>query len=183
MIQRIPKSLMKAKQTEKAVVNPGSSMGQLEICHSACLDIYRGVQVLEKMFNVFLKDQIVPGMVSCLPGIQIFSQYVCIKLHSEIPMPGLLVFPMVLLDAVLNNILMFTLASSVNTLSGKILSSWRKALELFKRRTPIKKQLKACTLMKIQFGSNYIDNGTPLVIQNFCLSQTLSLLLIKSSYK
>lgn len=57
MISRVPKLL-----------RMGTS--EVEIRHTACLHIYRSIQTLEKMYNVFLKDQIVPGMVSCLPGKQ-----------------------------------------------------------------------------------------------------------------
>jgi hypothetical protein len=71
-------------------------------------------------------------------------------------MPGFLVFPTVLFDAALNNILMFTLASMVNTLSGNILLNWKKDFISFKRGTAIKKQLRSCTLLQIQFGSNFI---------------------------
>ncbi len=145
------------EQEKRGKENPtGSISSSLELRHSTCLHIYRSIQVLEKMYNTFLKNQIVPGMVSCLPAIQIFSQYVCIKLHSEISMPGFLVFPTVLFDAALNNILMFTLASMVNTLSGNILLNWKKDFISFKRGTAIKKQLRSCTLLQIQFGSNFI---------------------------
>lgn len=49
------------------------------------------------------------------------------------------------------------------------------------RRSALIKGAKACTVLKIKFGSNFIDRGTPLVIQKFCLDQTMSLVLIDES--
>lgn len=150
--------------------------------YTKTLGLYRQVQVVEKNFNVFSKGQIVPTLVACTPGLQIFTQYVCIKLHSEIPMPGFLVFPMVFVEAIFNNILVFSLASIVNTRSLNLLQRWRKELVGFNRKERVPKILQSYKMMTIQFGSNFIDKGTPLVIQDFCLSQTLSLLLM-SNYK
>lgn len=46
----------------------------------------------------------------------------------------------------------------------------------------IRRQVKGCSMLKVKFGSNFIDRGTPLVIQNFCINQTVSLTLIKLAH-
>lgn len=101
-----------------------------------------------------------------------------ITMHREIPMPVFLIFPVILVDASVNNILVFTLASWVFNSSVKYLKGVEKMTLQFRSQSLIRKQLKSCGTLKIKFGSNFIDNGTPLVIQNFCLNQTMSIILI-----
>lgn len=96
-------------------------------------------------------------------------------------MPGFLVFPMILFDAVIVNMLTITLASNVHKESVKLLRVMAKNAIGQGQYAVTKRQLRACTLLKIKFGSNFIDRGTPLVIQTFCLNQTVSLGLIRSN--
>ncbi|OXA47836.1 hypothetical protein Fcan01_17249 [Folsomia candida] len=95
----------------------------------------------------------------------------------EYPFPT--IFPVIQLEATLNNIVIFTLASWVFNSSIKSLKKLDGTTLQFVRRSVIRKKLKACGTLKIKFGSNFIDSGTPLVIQNFCLNQTMSLILMK----
>lgn len=151
----------------------------------ACIKLYRCIQIMEKLLNAFLMVRIVPVMVAGMPGLQILTQYVCIKMHEEISMPGFLIFPLVFGDSTVNNVLVFTLASWINNISAKVLMQLgNKMVNLDASRmglSILRRKIKACTVLKIKFGSNFIDRGTPLVIQNFCLNQTMTLILIKSS--
>lgn len=148
--------------------------------HEYCVHIYRCIQLLEKCLNDFLMVKIVPALITFVPGIQILGQYICVKMHHDVRMPGFLIFPLLTIDAALINIIIFTLASRVNSVSIKVLATHEKYSSKFKRTSAIKKSIRACAVLKIKFGSNYIDNGTPLVIQNFCADQTMSLILIGS---
>lgn len=131
--------------------------------------------------NEFLMARVVPALVSLTPIVQIICQYVCIKLHDQISMPGFLMFPLILVDAVVINGFVFTLASAINSTSAKLLETHvKRTVEFGGKRSVLAREIKACGVLKIKFGSNYIDNGTPLAIQNFCLNQTLSLLLLSA---
>lgn len=146
-----------------------------------CMRMYRCIQLLEKSFNGFLMVRTIPAMVAFIPTLQIVSQYVCITMHDEIEMPGFLVFPLMLIDSVMVNIMVFTLASWVNNISTKFLHKLDKKIAGLRgtRKSNLRKEQVACCVLKIKFGSNFIDSGTPLVIQNFCLTQTMSLILIR----
>ncbi|OXA54829.1 GTPase Obg [Folsomia candida] len=149
----------------------------------ACIEVYRGIQILEKLFNNFLMDRIVPGMLLLMPALQVLTQYVSVMMHEDIPMPLFLVFPIIWLNTVTNNILIFTLASWVNNTSTKVLKEQRSSIVKQGFGAKRSTQVKACTVLKIKFGSNFLDRGTPLVIQDFCLNTTLSLILISSALK
>lgn len=151
-----------------------------------CLQLYRDIQVLEKSLNAFLMNRIVPIILLCVPGLEVVGMYVCIQYHEVIPMPGFLVFPIIYFDATLFTVMVFTLASWVYNKSSRVLIKLGSGLNNIpsssSQRKLMKRELRCCSVMQIKFGSNFVDAGTPLVIQNFCLNQTLSLLLIKSGY-
>ncbi|OXA49376.1 hypothetical protein Fcan01_15930 [Folsomia candida] len=147
-------------------------------CES-CISKYRMIQLVEKIMNAFSMEQVVPSIVCGIPLLQIVLQYVIITMHGEIAMPVFLMFPATLFNAVVNNMLIFTLASWVYNSSVKVLRKLDMTILQYTRKSVIRKQWKSCGRLKIKFGSNFIDGGTPLVIQNFCLNQTMSLILIK----
>lgn len=79
-----------------------------------------------------------------------------------------------------NNMVIITLASRVHSASRDLLTSL-KQLKLEKRSKLMRKELQACNTLRIKFGSNFIDNGTPLVMQDVCINQIMSLVLLKRS--
>lgn len=128
--------------------------------------------------------RLIPVYILLMPVLQILTQYVSIMMHDEIPMPVFLIFPLVWANVIVNNIFVFTLASWVNNVSIKILREQTNAMirrGWGGRKSSLIKSAKACPALKIKFGSNFIDSGTPLVIQDFCQAQTMSLILISAS--
>ncbi|OXA48446.1 hypothetical protein Fcan01_16677 [Folsomia candida] len=147
--------------------------------------IYHSFQVLEKSFNAVLQNRLVPTILLGVPIAQVLGLYSSIHLHGMIEMPQFLLFPMIFVNSGLINILIVTMASRVNVNSARLLTSvkrWR--LKITKvERAFIKRKLGACRPLKIKLGSNnFIDRRTPLTIQNFCLTQTMSLTLMTASY-
>ncbi|OXA39733.1 hypothetical protein Fcan01_25595 [Folsomia candida] len=88
-----------------------------EICDS--IQLYRAIFTLEKTMNKILQYRMVPAMIIFPPAIQIMTQYVSIKLHSEIPMPGFLVYPILWMDCVICSVLIFSISAGVNTESER----------------------------------------------------------------
>ncbi|XP_035714106.1 uncharacterized protein LOC110857874 [Folsomia candida] len=147
-----------------------------------CIHIYRSVQILETIFNTFLRIRVVPSVILGTIGLQIMSLYACINLHEELSKSGLVIIVIMGMDAIICNLVVFTLASQVHNSSLKIMRNLgRKSMALFGQgRSIAKRQLRACAILRVKFGSNFIDRGTPLVVETFCINQTMSLTLIKS---
>ncbi|OXA42400.1 hypothetical protein Fcan01_22900 [Folsomia candida] len=80
-----------------------------------------------------------------------------------------------------HNIFVITLASRVNASSKRVLKILSGKIVGFRgaEMRHLRRELAACGVLKIKFGNNFIDNGTPLVMQNFCINQTLSLCMVK----
>lgn len=148
---------------------------------SPCIRTYRRIQILEQSFNAALMGRVVPALMLCAPSIQIIGMYVCINLREEIPMPGFLIFPLMGLDCGVCNVMVITMASWIHNVSIKVLSALnRRAGQMQKIDRGIsRRQVSSSYALKVKFGSNFMDRGTPLVIQNFCLTQTMSLILIQ----
>lgn len=147
------------------------------------IHLYRCLDLLEKSINAFLMHRVLPIIVFCVPGIQIISQYITINYHDHITMPGFLVFPVLAANAAISSMLLLTLASYVHTNSDKllhVLASRSEGRISGKSGKTIKRGIKSLKPMKIRFGSNFIDQQTPIVIQTFCINQTVSLTLIMS---
>jgi hypothetical protein len=102
-------------------------------------------------------------------------------------MPGFSFFPLMGLDNFITVFFMNDFASGIVMKSGLYLSSWRNASLLThsnnkKGYHEVRREIKSCTRMKVGFGSaNYIDHLTPFVMEDFCINQTLSLILLSSS--
>lgn len=118
--------------------------------------MYHYVQVLDKSFNAFVTERIVPMLISFLPAIQISALYVCITMHGEITLPGFAVYPVMVVSAVINNILLISLASMVNIISQRVLNTLaQNNLGCQRgRRVLLRKELRACGLLKIKFGES-----------------------------
>lgn len=147
-----------------------------------CIRLYRYIEVLEKSFNAYVTETIVPVIISITPAIQISAMFVCIKMHGEIALPGFSTFPLITLVAGITNVLVLTLAPMVNTSSRRVLDTLEEKIVECQggKRALNRKEFRACSVLKIKFGSNFIDRGTPLIMQNFCVSQTVSLCLVKA---
>lgn len=145
---------------------------------NCCIRLYHCIQIVEKSFNDFLMVRVIPAVITGSPAIQILAQYTCINHYGDIGMPGFLVFPLIGGNAMINNVLVNTLASCINTASVKALASVKDKVALVEKKKLMRRRVWACSVLKVKFGSNFIDRGTPLVMQNFCMSQTVSLSLI-----
>ncbi|OXA38585.1 hypothetical protein Fcan01_26579 [Folsomia candida] len=149
---------------------------EFEIRVKKSLQTYRCIRLINKSLNSATQEQ--PAMVGVVPQVQTFTQFVCIKLYSKIPLPSFIIFPLLAVDAVIMNLVIETMAARVKTNSANLLSDLNRELKRLPVKSSHRKELRACTVGKIQFGHNFVDNGTPLVIIDFCFNQTVSLLLL-----
>ncbi|OXA53979.1 hypothetical protein Fcan01_11354 [Folsomia candida] len=161
---------------------------ETEISHnlSDCIHLYRSIQLLEKSFNSILMHRVIPPVMMLTAGIQIVGLYVYITHHKDIPThPGLLIFPLVGIEGIICNVLIFTVASFVYTSSLHVLRSLRKRAGNMRetKSWTASKELKSLTFMSVKFASNFVDGGTPLSIQTFCMNQIASLCLLQVDHR
>lgn len=126
--------------------------------------------------------KVVPVCVFLVPMLESFCLFVCIKLHGETPYPGFVLFPILVVDTVIHNMFVFTVASWVHNESHEVLHRLAKQSVVLGRKEKgvDKRMIKASTVFRVKVGSsNYVDKGTPLVMQDFCMNQTVNLILLQ----
>ena len=106
--------------------------------------------------------------------MEIVSMMMLITFRHELTNEAILMFAMASLDALLVNIIWFTIAAFVGTKSSHLMNKFKSDKTVY-----IRKCFKSCLQLKIRFGNNFIDKDTPLIIQNFCFSTLGSMLIMR----
>lgn len=135
---------------------------------------YRRVQILEKLLNFCTRAQIFFMVALILPTFQIiiFSALINVLHAGHQFIAVALVF--IYLCTLSFTLLTFTAAAKVYTVS-KFWIAKCKGVEKKKYSIKLHKSLRP---LRMQFGNNFVEILTPLVVQEFCLRQTISLLLM-----
>jgi len=144
----------------------------------SCLKLYKKLRVLEQYGSACYAHIFVPSLLLTATVLFFISTYVCLKLVGKIPMPGFLLFPGVLVNCIGVLLLMTNEAANVFGNSKQVLDECKIIIQPPHKSKLVYQMAAACTPMKVRFGQNFIDKLTPLIMMNFCLSQTVSILLI-----
>ncbi|OXA48054.1 Alpha-D-ribose 1-methylphosphonate 5-triphosphate synthase subunit PhnL [Folsomia candida] len=142
----------------------------------AKIKAYRKLQMFEKLVNSTLKGRILPIFAYAIPLLQIFVGFVTAKMITIQPLnPRVGLFAYGYVGAILMSVLTLTSAGMVNTLSKE----WIKSGNGKERSTNIGRKMHASLApLKIRFANNFVDKLTPLVMQEFCVSQSVTLLIL-----
>lgn len=144
--------------------------------HYAGISDYRELQVLEKIVNAVIRDIKFATFGYFFPGVQLFSCFVAITLSHDpdanIFRIGLFVAPY--LAAVTLTLVTFSVAGNVIPISGEWILRYKE-----RSKSALSKRIcRSLAPLRIQFGNNFVEQLTPLVLQEFCIRQTASLLLL-----
>lgn len=140
--------------------------------------MYKEVQILSKLFDTVLQAVFIPTIIFCACSALIISLFACVKLHQQIPFPGIALFPLLAMDA-LCVMLVVKLSADVLTQSDKFLQAAKKIGRLFPKSLS-GKRVTSLRRVKVSMGStNFIEQLTVLVLLNFCTTNTVNIMLIK----
>lgn len=152
----------------------GQSSASRPTCEFAT---YRQLQVHGKIMNACYKNRIFPTALYLVPFVQIIAGHGVIQLlKGSIPFEvDTFMLVCMYCDATPFNILITTFTANIVLMSRK----WLK-LARSRCKTPIGRRiLRSMKPVRMEFGNNFVDCLTPLVIQKFCARQTATMLLIK----
>lgn len=146
------------------------------------LDIFREymqLQLMVRQVNITFRDLLIPGTIAMISNLGVFSLYVTVRLHGVIPMPGFLFFPLLLSDTVLVIAIDFASAGFVYMESKNIVTEWQKNSSFrTRKKSMVHTKARSFSPLKFQFGMNFIDELTSFTVLDYCLNQTVSLLLM-----
>lgn len=138
--------------------------------------IYRRLQVLEVLMNDYGRSRLLPSTLGVAPMVEVLGLFTIIKFHEDIPFPGILIFPIGFLTALTGLIVLETMSGALVTRSKEAVLTWAKTLA---GSSPLRRrQFDSLQLLKVKFGNNFLDRVTALITQDFCINQTVSLLIM-----
>lgn len=136
---------------------------------------YRKVQVLEKVLNACTRKSIFLKTAFLMPTFQMFMSFVTIILyHSENQSFMSVAFLWVYFLTLSVTLLIFSAAAQIYRMS----ENWVGSCKFGKRKSWERKFRKSLIPLRLQFGNNFVEVLTPLVVQEFCIRQTISFLMI-----
>ncbi|OXA55112.1 hypothetical protein Fcan01_11527 [Folsomia candida] len=144
------------------------------------VQIYRMLTILEVMLNECVQRRIMLLLTLAGPLVQTFSIYALIAFRLELGVLDLLLFSLLTADAFTLNLLMFQAAAMVNVRSKEIVDMWKywKPRSGQKKERSVTRCFKSLRPLRIKFGNSYAEGTTFLKVQDHCLTQTVSLLVI-----
>ncbi|CAL8129001.1 unnamed protein product [Orchesella dallaii] len=148
------------------------------------LRTYRELQLLNCFYNCIQQDVLIVAMLLLSGAAYSIGNYALLALGRNISLPELLMFLVISLDCVLANFVYFGIMANVYTYSNEALGKVRETVVLSATPGKMRKWSRRCLLtmkpIKVSVGSvNYIDQLTPIIFFDFCVGQTINLLLME----
>lgn len=140
------------------------------------LDAYQKVFVLNNHYNAFVRKVLAPILTAVLPLMQAVSVFASIRFSSKMKGMSGLMFPLILGDSILFNLVANTACEKIYKESAEVKE--KLMVQAGRKGTLWRKKVKALGVMKIQFRDNYFDRGTTLKMQDFVMGMAVNLLIM-----
>ncbi len=136
---------------------------------------YRKIQIYEKTLNSCIRYRIFLTLALLGPLFQVSVGYALILVTNSgniviLALCWLMYFVMFSVSMVI-----FSVTGLVNRVSWY----WIATRRVTCTRKVVRKAMRSLVPVRIQFGNNFVEPLTPLVVQEFCVRQTVSLLLLR----
>lgn len=140
--------------------------------------LYRQIRVLSRLYDEAFEAVYIPTLITTACSCLVISLYACVKLHQQIPMPGLAFFPLLAMDG-------FCAIVIIKEGAGVFINS-KRFLEVIGKKSgnleQSAEQVKVASSLgkiRVHFGaSNYIDELTAFVIMHCCVVNAVNLMLV-----
>lgn len=136
--------------------------------------LYNEMQVLERVLNATLKGRLMCFLIFDISLIQYFCGCVLLTIAEELAAMEISLFVLTYIDASAFLFTILTLAGRIFVKSERLIRILgRSRLSKFKRR-----QVKSWRPMRVEFGQNFVDALTPLVVQGNVMRETISVAVV-----
>ncbi|OXA41604.1 hypothetical protein Fcan01_23852 [Folsomia candida] len=136
---------------------------------------YRRIQIYEKTLNSCIRDRIFLTLALLGPLFQVWVGYALIQVANS----GNIVI--LALCGVMYGAMFFMIlfVFSVTGIVNRVSWYWIATRRMIGTKKVVRKTMKSLVPVRIQFGNNFVEPLTPLVVQEYCVRQTVSLLLLR----
>lgn len=143
--------------------------------------IYRELQIMAALHREIYSRYMTQAVLASFITMHIIGVYACVKFGTQMPIPMFFTFVNVSAVAMFMIVYVYTCLANVYLTSKNLLLSCKslggndkaskRSLGWFKRFTA------SCRILRIDIGyANFVDETTPLEVENFCASQTAGLM-------
>lgn len=139
---------------------------------------YRQLQIQEKIHNSSYRGRILPFSILCIPLMEILSGVALIAVFHKANLLLTSSFLVTYMDCIVVGMLMLTFASSVYVKTEVWLNHAQSKSGKGKTIRYFRMVRQSFRPLRLEFGNNFVDRLTPLVMQEFCCRQTATLLLL-----
>lgn len=139
---------------------------------------YRHLQITERIQNSICRARILPVTLVAIPIMQILGGFALLMLYDTANVSQISLFVACYLDSTAFCLILLTAASYINTQSKGWIAQVKSEISGKKKNNYFKRVHKSFRPLRIEFGNNFVERLTPLVMQEFCISQTASLILL-----
>lgn len=137
---------------------------------------YREQQIWERIHNSSYRGKVLPVSITGIPTMEILSGAALITVFQSGNWFQISVFLIFYVDAAVFAIIILTSASAIYVKS----EDWIKGLksEAGFKNPYFRRVQKSFRPLRLEFGDNFVDKLTPLVLQEYCNRQTATLTLL-----
>ncbi len=136
---------------------------------------YRKIQIYEKTLNSCIRYRIFLTLALLDPLFQVSVGYALILVTDSGNIFILALYGLIYCVMFSVSLLIFSVTGLVNQVSWY----WIATRRVICTRKVVRKAMRCLVPVRIQFGNNFVEPVTPLVVQEFCVRQTVSLLLLR----
>ncbi|OXA55113.1 hypothetical protein Fcan01_11526 [Folsomia candida] len=147
---------------------------ELEITeHAKKFRSYRNLKILEKIVNACIRNRIFLAIALGGPLVQVLVGYTIIQIANSPNVTFLAGSSVIYVSIFATTMFYFSIAAQVNRMSKDWIKRQLRVLQKKEGR-----RLQSLMSIRIEFGNNFVETLTPLVVQGFCINETVSLLLL-----
>jgi hypothetical protein len=139
--------------------------------------VYQEYRIVMKYWDSCVRYSILPIFLTLGVSLCFMTFYVCLAFSKSIPALALMYFFVLFVNCNIFILVVCSNAANVQAASQDILQS----VKHLRGDKHFRAKLRALPELPIQFGQNFIDKETPLVMTDFYINQTVSILLIEST--
>ena len=138
--------------------------------------------MIEILLNEAISGRIFPTIIFGCGLLEILMAFASISLKKYIPWPEFVTVPVTFFEALVATLMLTKGPAEIFRVSQKMLTNMRKDIAMNQTQLKSRKrEMFSCRPLRVKFGVNFIEPLTPLVIQNFCLSQFANVVLLSRS--
>lgn len=135
--------------------------------------LYKEVRILERVINASLRGRLMPSMIFGISLIQYYAGSVVLAMSGKMESMEWYFLVASYAEAVIFIPTVLTIAGQVFVRSRK-LQSWQRS----KLDKAHKKEVRSWRPFRIEFGQNFVDPLTPLVIQSNVTRETITFVVV-----